>query len=441
MTPMPFAAPLARALLRSQSDERLVKLAQEGHEGAFDEIVRRYRAPLVAFAAAYAPAGRAEDVVQEGLANAWVSLEGSDREVILKPWLYTIVRNRALNARRDARYHSELDDSIDGVARPDEVVLEREELSAAVAAIAALPEAQRKALVESAIEGRTHDQIAAELGTSPGSVRGLIHRGRVAVRGAVGALVPFPIAAWAASSGGAVAGGVAAGSAFGGSMAAKGAAVATIAVLATGSGIVVERSLNDSAKNDRQAGAAETSKSENGPRAEGSAGGNASGPGQGSASSGPSGNSGPSANSGAGSGSDDSRENDDNSGPGGDDSGHGGEDDSSGPGSGDDSGADNSGHGGGDDNSGSGSDDDNSGSGSSGSGSSGSGSGHDDSSGLSGSSGSGSSGSGTSGSGSGSSGSGSSGSGSGSSGSGSSGSSGSDSGDSGSDAEHEEEDD
>ena len=101
-------------------------------------------------------------------------------------------------------------------------MLERDELSRAVAAVAALPEAQRKALVDSAIEGRTHDQIAAELGTSAGSVRGLIHRGRVAVRGAVGALVPFPVVAWAAGSGGAVAGGVAAGSAAGGSLAAQG---------------------------------------------------------------------------------------------------------------------------------------------------------------------------------------------------------------------------
>src|SRR5688500_5975941 len=127
MTPMPFTAPVARALLRSQSDERLVKLARDGHEGAFEEIVRRYRTPLVAFAAAYATSERAEDVVQESLANAWTALEGSDREIALKPWLYTIVRNRALNARRDTRYHSELDELADGVPRPDQIVLERDE--------------------------------------------------------------------------------------------------------------------------------------------------------------------------------------------------------------------------------------------------------------------------------------------------------------------------
>ena len=411
MTPMPFTAPLARALLRSQSDERLVKLARDEHEGAFEEIVRRYRAPLVAFAAAYAPSERVEDVVQESLTNAWTALKGSDRAIALKPWLYTIVRNRALNARRDTRYHSELDETTDGVPRPDQIVLERDELSRAVAAIALLPDAQRKALVDSAIEGRTHDQIAAELGTSAGSVRGLIHRGRVAVRGAVGALVPFPVAAWAAGSGGAVAGTVAAGSVAGGSLAGKGAAVAAIAVLATGSGLVVERSLNDSAKSDREAGAAETPKAKDHPHSEQSQDGEGgSGSGHEAANGGNS-NRGP--NSGPGG-------KDDTSGPGaGDDdhSGHnGGDDDSSGPGSGgDDSGEDNSGHGGSDDDNsgpGSGDDDDNSGPGSGDDDSSGSGSGdHDDSSSSgsgssgSGSSGSGSSGSGTSGSGSGSSGS------------------------------------
>jgi RNA polymerase sigma factor (sigma-70 family) len=351
MTPLPLADPLARVLLRSQSDERLARLAQEGHKGAFDEIVRRYRTPLVAFAAAYAPE-RAEDVVQEGFANAWISLEGSNREFALKPWLYTIIRNRALNARRDTRYHSELDETIDGVPRPDQIVLERDELRRAVAAIAVLPEAQRKALVQSAIEGRTHDQIAAELNTSAGSVRGLIHRGRVAVRGAMGALIPIPVVAWAAGSGGAAAGGVAAGSAVGGSLASTGAAVATIAVLATGSGIVVERSLNDAGP-DRQAKAAEVGKGKEdsgqarpGDRDEGA--GQPQDPG-GSAGPGPQGEE---DDRGPGGGEKDS------SGPGGgDDEGPEREDDdSSGPGSGDDSDDDSSGHG-----SGGGDDDDSSG--------------------------------------------------------------------------------
>jgi RNA polymerase sigma factor (sigma-70 family) len=412
MTPMPFAAPVARALLRSQSDDRLVRLAKDGYEGAFEEIVRRYRAPLVAFAAAYAPAERAEDVVQESLSNAWTSLTGSDREIALKPWLYTIVRNRALNARRDTRIHEQLNETIDGVRRPEEIVLQRDELSRAVAAVVALPEAQRKALVDSAIEGRTHDQIAAELGTSPGSVRGLVHRGRVAVRGAMGSVVPMPILAWAAGSGGVAAGGAAAGSVAGGSLAAKGAAVAAIAVLATGSGIVVERSLNDSAKSDREAGAAETSQARGQDSTEASSNTSRGADDSAQRLEDPPAKKDGDDNSGPGGGNDGDGENeagDDNSGPGGggDDSGSGGGDDGSdsGPGSGGDDGGDSSGPGpgdedGGDSDSGSGAGGDSSGSG----GGDSSGSGGGDSSGSGGGdgdSGSGGSGSDSSGSGSG----------------------------------------
>ena len=328
--------------------------------------------PLVAFAAAYAPAGRAEDVVQERLANAWVSLarigpRGRAEALALhdrpQPGAERATR-RALSLESSTR-------------RSTGSPVRIRSCSSATSSAAPWPPSprspkrQRKALVESAIEGRTHDQIAAELGTSAGSVRGLIHRGRVAVRGAVGALVPFPVAAWAAGSGGAVAGGVAAGTALGGSLAAKGAAVATIAVLATGSGLVVERSLNDSAKSDREAGAAETAKSEAATARRRLGGEDTSGHGHGARKT-PDRAATRARRQLRASDGDDSDRDDDNSGPGrDDDSGHGGgDDDSSGPGSGDDSDEDNSGHGSGDDDSsghGSGADDDdNSGSGSSG---------------------------------------------------------------------------
>jgi RNA polymerase sigma factor (sigma-70 family) len=220
-----------------------VTLAQRGNEFAFAEIVRRYRVPLVAFASAYAPSDQAEDVVQESLMRSWTAIRGSDREIALKPWLYTIVRNRALNARRDTRLHEPLDETLDGIRPPSEIVLEREELSRVVAAVAALPEPQREALVRSALDGRTHEQIAAELGATPGSVRGMIHRGRVAVRGAAGAVLPLPLVmALAGGAGGTAAGGLAAGST---GLAGKATAIAAVGVVALGSGVVVERSLRD----------------------------------------------------------------------------------------------------------------------------------------------------------------------------------------------------
>lgn len=242
--------PLARALLRSQPDARLVVLAREGREDAFAEIVRRYRGSLVPFAAAYCPRDQAEDVVQESFARAWRALNESDSEIHLSGWLHTIVRNRALNARRDTRVHSELDETIDGVRQPSDIVLSREELDEVVSAVRALPPTQREALVRSALEGHSHEQIASALSTSPGAVRQLIFRARHGLRESFGLLIPLPLirmlteatAEQAAAGGAGTAGAAAAAAGAGGaSFGVKAVAVIAVGAAVAGSGIAIER--------------------------------------------------------------------------------------------------------------------------------------------------------------------------------------------------------
>jgi RNA polymerase sigma factor (sigma-70 family) len=183
-------APLASAAIRCQPDARLVMLARDGHERAFEEIVRRYRSGLVGFAAAIVSPDRAEDVVQDALTNAYGALASGGAEIQLRPWLYAIVRNRALNVLRDERTHEHLDENYDGVPQPPEVAARREELAALVGQVNALPEAQREALVKRELEGRSHAEIAAALGTTPGAVRALIYRARTSLRDAAGMLIP-----------------------------------------------------------------------------------------------------------------------------------------------------------------------------------------------------------------------------------------------------------
>lgn len=265
--------PLARAVLRTQSDARLVSLAREGREAAFEEIVRRYRPGLVAFAAAFAPADRAEDVVQESLVRSWKALEASNEDVNLKPWLYTVVRNRALNARRDAKIHAPLSDEMDGVAQPPELVLQAEELATVVSAVGALPDTQREALVRSALDGHTHEQIASALGSSPGAVRQLIYRARVTLRTSAGLLIPLPLVRMLTEHGGAggeaaatgiAFGGAAAGAAGGASVATKVGAVAVAGLIAAGAGVAIDRSDRDGNRNDAQT-VAERSSDPGGP--------------------------------------------------------------------------------------------------------------------------------------------------------------------------------
>ena len=95
--------------------------------------MRRYRSPLVTYAGGIVSDHDAEDVVQEALTKAHAALGRSDAEMNLKPWLYTIVRNGALNALRDAPVHDHLDENFDGVPQPPEVAARREELAALTA--------------------------------------------------------------------------------------------------------------------------------------------------------------------------------------------------------------------------------------------------------------------------------------------------------------------
>jgi RNA polymerase sigma factor (sigma-70 family) len=422
MPTRPNAAPLAGLALRCQPDSRLARLSHEGQPRAFEEIVRRYRQPLVSFAGTIVSADRAEDVVQEALAKAHAALVASESEVRLKPWLYAIVRNRALNDLRDEPTHELLDDSFDGVTQPPEVVAGRERLAGLVAQLRGLPQAQREALIQRELEGRSHREIGDTLGVTPGAVRGLIFRARAALRDAAGMLIPVPVLRALLNAGpfGAEAAGAGVGSAAagltaggGGGAAVKAGATLAVAVLAVGSGAAIQN--RGDSGSDR--GATTFASTDRGDASQGG--------GEGARSSGQSGH-GSGSSSGPGPGDDSRHGSGDSSGPGG---GHGSGDDDrdeadghEGPGGGGDSGHEGSGSdSSGSESSGSGSDDsDSSGSGS-GSGSSGSGSGSGSSG--SGSSGSGgddseNSGSGTSGSGSSASGS----SGSGSSGSGSSGS-------------------
>jgi RNA polymerase sigma factor (sigma-70 family) len=234
--------PIARKALAAQSDERLVTLVREGHAPAFEEVVGRYRAPLLAFAAAIVPYHRAEDVVQAALQKAHSALRADDREINLRPWLFAIVRNGALNAIRDDPTWEQIDPEHAGSGQPAAIAEQNEDLQRLVVAICALPDAQRQALVRREIEGDGHAEIAAALGTTATAVRGLIFRARTALRDGLGAMIPLPVMRMLMSEAPVVAGG---GAAIGGlalSGGAKAGVAVTTAALALGAGgLIVDR--------------------------------------------------------------------------------------------------------------------------------------------------------------------------------------------------------
>jgi RNA polymerase sigma factor (sigma-70 family) len=192
---------IAASTFRTQPDVTLARLAGHGSEAAFEEIVRRYRSGLVAFAAKICSRDSADDVVQDSMVKAHSALRRGDLPDSPRAWLFRIVRNTALNERRDHRVHDHLDESFDGVEQPPEVAERRRELRELVAAIGDLPRAQREALVQRELEGKGHDEIAAHLKVSPGAVRQLIFRARSALRAGLGALLPVQLLRAAVLSG------------------------------------------------------------------------------------------------------------------------------------------------------------------------------------------------------------------------------------------------
>jgi RNA polymerase sigma factor (sigma-70 family) len=188
-------------LLRTQSDERLVALAREGHERAFDAIVERYRRPLLRHSRRVLPESRAEDALQQALISAWTALQRGDEVQNLRPWLYRIVHNTALNALRVNGYdYDELRETLEGTGGPAELAERRALVRQTFAGLAQLPERQREALLAIAVEGRTQDEVAADLGLAPGAVRQLVHRARTTLRAAATAVTPMPVVHWIAAA-------------------------------------------------------------------------------------------------------------------------------------------------------------------------------------------------------------------------------------------------
>jgi len=183
--------PGARLLLRCQSDQRLVQQVQEGNELAFEEIVDRYRPALLRYCRRLLSASRAEDAVQQTFLNAYESIESDAESRRLRPWLYRIAHNVAVDVlRKDGRIHEELVDE-DCRSEPSDQVAERqEELRAVIAALQALPSRQRHAILLRELEGRSYNEIATVLRVTEGAVRQLLNRARNALRGGASALTP-----------------------------------------------------------------------------------------------------------------------------------------------------------------------------------------------------------------------------------------------------------
>lgn len=183
---IPSAAPgLKRpmALMRLQSDEKLVAMTRGGDQGAYEALMGRYHSRILGFTRHMLGSREdAEDVTQESFAAAYSAMMADERPINVKPWLYRIARNRSLNHMRRQKAVGvddfDLHVADHGRTTADEAG-QREELRQLMGDVQALPESQRTALLLREIDALSYDQIAEAMETTVPSVKSLLVRARV----------------------------------------------------------------------------------------------------------------------------------------------------------------------------------------------------------------------------------------------------------------------
>jgi RNA polymerase sigma-70 factor (ECF subfamily) len=120
----------------------------------------------------------AEDVTQQVFARLPARIEKYEpRAVPFKAWLLRVARNAALDSLRSRRLVP-----VEEVFSPSQPAVDRHLGEALKVALADLPDDQREVLFLRHVVGLSPVEIARRIGRSEGSVHGLHHRGRRAVK-------------------------------------------------------------------------------------------------------------------------------------------------------------------------------------------------------------------------------------------------------------------
>jgi RNA polymerase sigma factor (sigma-70 family) len=174
----------AKGLLRLRSDERLARRAARGDTAAFEAIFKRYHQDLYRFCLAMV--GRpqdAQDALQNTMVKALRALPGERREIRLKPWLYRIARNEAVEILRRRREGAELrEDHPMPAGEVAEAADARERLRKLLSDLEELPDRQRAMLVMRELGGVGFDEIGEAFETSGSVARQTLYEARLSLR-------------------------------------------------------------------------------------------------------------------------------------------------------------------------------------------------------------------------------------------------------------------
>lgn len=179
-----------------ETDLELVKRAQNGDKRAFDRLVEKYQRKLGRLLSRFVrDQAEVEDVAQEAFVKAYRALPSFRGDSAFYTWLYRIGINTAKNylvakGRRaptttdydaDEAESFEDADQLRDINTPERVLQSKQIGETVNAAMEALPDELRKAIVLREIEGLSYEEIAIEMNCPIGTVRSRIFRAREAV--------------------------------------------------------------------------------------------------------------------------------------------------------------------------------------------------------------------------------------------------------------------
>ncbi|MBP9218045.1 MAG: RNA polymerase sigma factor RpoE [Sterolibacterium sp.] len=179
-----------------EADQLLVERVQQGDQQAFGLLVSKYQRRLARLISRLVrdPA-EVEDVAQEAFIKAYRALPGFRGESAFYTWLYRIGINTAKNylAARGRRapttteFDTEEAETFDDGEQlrdqntPERILMSKQIGATVNAAMEALPEDLRQAIVLREIDGLSYEEIAQVMACPIGTVRSRIFRAREAI--------------------------------------------------------------------------------------------------------------------------------------------------------------------------------------------------------------------------------------------------------------------
>jgi RNA polymerase sigma-70 factor (ECF subfamily) len=179
---------MARDTLDLATDEALLVLYAKGDPDAARLLMQRLLPRVLGYAARLlSDRSEAEDVAQEAMLRLWRIAPGwRTGEARVATWVYRVTTNLCTDRlrhrqRRPAVSIDDAPDVADPASGPVAAMIESDRAGALQAALNALPDRQRQAVVLRHIEGLTNPEIASVMDIGTEAVESLTARGKRAL--------------------------------------------------------------------------------------------------------------------------------------------------------------------------------------------------------------------------------------------------------------------